>query len=573
MTYSFSVQPGASHDIPTPDLTGTTSIRLEVENGPTVTGITAGDGKVNVPFGGETYSGHYILFGTKAGLERVLQYGEIEIIDAEPEPVDTLLGAKVDALYASQSDTLSQRRLSDLASVERTKTLAAGQIAYTDASAFTESWANLTAWSSGTFGQVSSNRLFSNNQGGASGANHSFAIPAAGTFRALFHLRTVSGLTSGGLAIGVSKDAAGAAATAGATASRALYFRADIAKMDLGTATTLSGNQGGIGGVPTGTTDWIVTVTGTATYLSIVARSTDGTKEARVRWARDHAAFPINNLYVFNSDSRMLTGHSIGLISARGDIRATNTVRAGAEDVSNTVVWNTVNGAGVRIAYPLTYDSRKPSPVALCFHGNGSDETLYQDNTNGQAVANGLLAAGYIVVSASYAAATSTWGNQNGLDAMLTAYRLVRDTSTIGPVVVYGNSMGGIEALLTLAERRIPGIVAAVYTNPTYNLAENRANAIFTSTIDSAYGGNYAVNAVGHDPALMNAAVFRGLPTWILVASDDAAVTPAANGDALATALTPYGTVTKVTTTGGHSTSFSPHVATITAWFNTYAAA
>lgn len=484
-----------------------------------------------------------------------------DIVDPE-----TTVGGALSATFAP-ADLIQLRRMDDLASASRSAALARSQVDYADAVSVGEVWSSLAAWSSATFGQVSAGRFYSDTQGGSSGANRSFAIPSGGKFRAVFNVRTVSGLTSGGMCIGVSKDTAGGAATSGAGAARGIYFRTDIATMDNGTATSMVATDGNSNGVPSGTTDWVVTVASDGNYLSIVARSTDNTREARAKWAVS-GAFPINNLYVFNSDTRELTGHSVGAIGAR-KFTGTYTPRTGIEDQTPSVMWSTINGAGIRAVLPANYDSRKPAPVAILCHGNGSTENHFFGNTNGKAVSDALTAAGYIVVSAAHSANTSTWGSTDGLNAIYEAYKFARDNFAIGPVVIYGNSMGGIEALGSLAQRRIPGVVAVALTNPTYDLDENHANALFTSTIDTAYGGNYAVNSIGHDPAAMPPTAFRGIPAWVLIASDDASVTPAANGYALVDALETVGAVTQVDVTGGHSTSaIASNAAAIVTFFN-----
>jgi hypothetical protein len=85
-------------------------------------------------------------------------------------------------------------------------------------------------------------------------------------------------------------------------------------------------------------------------------------------------------------------------------------------------------------------------------------------------------------------------------------------------IVTYGNSMGGLESLLTLAERRIPCILASLVTVPVTNLAASHADAVSTTTIRTAYGmasdgSDYAAKTSGHDPLLMKGWQFRGLPT------------------------------------------------------------
>lgn len=371
--------------------------------------------------------------------------------------------------------------------------------------------------------------------------------------------------------MGVTQDAAGGAFTAGATKMRGIYFRGDIAIMDQGTVTSL--------GTPTAGA-WQVVISSDGLYLSAVATKVDGSQEFSYKWPVS-PSFQINNVAVFNSDSRNLAGHSVGVIGARGGI-STVTPRTGIEGVAaRTVSVSSVgpaNAYGIRIAMPPSYDSRKPSPVAICFHGNGSNETTWATNANGITVANALNAAGYIVLSAANTANVSTWGAQAGLDAYYYAYQALRDAGyPLGPVVLYANSMGGIESLLTLAARRIPGIVAWCGTSPTTNLADNYTGSggVFTATINTAYGitGNapntYALLTAGHDPMLMSGSAFRGVPMLFLAATDDTTVLKTNNTDPMAALCAPYASsVTVVPTTGGHSFNFAPYTGQIVSFFN-----
>ncbi|WP_414172129.1 hypothetical protein [Clavibacter tessellarius] len=78
----------------------------------------------------------------------------------------------------------------------------------------------------------------------------------------------------------------------------------------------------------------------------------------------------------------------------------------------------------------MKYDSRIPAPLAILFHGNGSDATKRQSNGPGSSIANALVAAGYTVVGAANTPNVSTGGAQAGLDDdYVAAYRFVRDHS------------------------------------------------------------------------------------------------------------------------------------------------
>jgi acetyl esterase/lipase len=471
-------------------------------------------------------------------------------------PTSAALGAS----YAGAADTLRLRALTDLAASDRQKSSAASRVSYEDATSFIEPWAGLTNWSSSTFGQVSAGRFYSNSQAGNSGANHSFALAANENLRAVFNVQTVASSSgNGGMMIGVTSDTAGGAFTAGGATVRGLYFRSGTSN---NLVTMTDGVAGGTALVTfVGTQDWVVTLTVDETLITATAvLATDTTTEYRAKWARN----TVNNITVFNSDSRNLTGHSVGKVGVRKST-VTITPRAGLEGLAPSPNWTAVGNANMRVALPSTYDSRKPAPVVMMFHGNGSNETHFADNAAGKAVANAFLSAGYIAVSAANGPNVSTWGAQAGLDAYYAAYQYVRDHYSIGPVVFYGNSMGGLESLLSLAERRIPGVVAWVGTVPVCNLAANyvgTGNAqLFTSTIATAYGiagdgSDYATKTAGHDAVLKSGQAFRGLPMWVLVATDDTSVIPADNWNLMEPKIQPYAAeYVRTNVTGGHSTS------------------
>lgn len=485
------------------------------------------------------------------------------------------------------SDTLNLRRLNDLAASDRQRSAAAARTVYEDTTVFTESWANLTAWAGGTGLQVSAGAVYSNGGGGSTaGATRAWALGTTGTGRAVLVVNHASAAGSGGLVVGVSSDTAGSPPAAGAVNSKGLYFHpaAVIQSMDSGTATNLA-----VGVNPTSGT-YIVTITADARYLSVVAVKSDGSAEYRTRFAR--GSFNIQCLYIFNSDSRNLTGDSVGALGARTGI-GTITPRTGIEGTARTVQWTTLpSSVSCRIALPPTYDSRKPAPLAICFHGNGSDETHFADNANGLAVANALTAAGFIVASAG---AGSTWGAQAALDAYYALYQYVRDTYAIGATVLYANSMGSIEALLSLAERRIPSVAAYAATSPTANLAsvytDGSASAVsealalgageFTTTINTAYGitgtapNDYATLTAGHDPLLKAGSAFRGVPVKMYAATDDYQVLKDKNADPLLALVAPFSPDATVTAmTGGHSTAqIASNATAIATWLAGYVAA
>lgn len=459
------------------------------------------------------------------------------------------------------------QRMLDLGRANRDRSSALAAAAYTDtrASQFVETWANLSAWASGAAPvQVSTGRLYGSTGGATAGINHALNLLPGQSCRIA---TTVFSNSSANVLIGIGSDTAGGTFTSGGTAMKGLAFHAvasGVRQIDNGTESALSNTTALVTGLYT-VTIWI-----DANWYTIVAVSPDGTQEYRTRWAR--GSITPNNLSIYNGDAAALSGKYIGPISivygppATASPRSvtTGTTVNPIEGNTRSVIWaQNPNASGwIRVALPKTYDSRVPVPWALMWHGSGSDETHWADNANGKVVANALLAAGIAVIGFS-SSTTTPWGAQVELDAGYGAYTWARDNFNLGPGVFYANSMGSISALLALANRRVPGVMAYVGTSPTFDLANNYANASFTAAIDTAYGisgGNYAAQTAGHDPALMAGSVFRGVPLLVLAASDDVTVNPTANAAALVTKLGPYApeALAKVDNTGGHSFDLTP---------------
>lgn len=430
----------------------------------------------------------------------------------------------------------------------------------TTAGQFRELWTDLTAWTvTGTPVQVSTGKVFSTGTGGASsGANHAISLRADEQMRAVFVLNHVAGGGSGTTVIGVTTDTAGSAPAA----SAASFYGIGIPATSGGSCKRYNGGTNEEVGTSNPAGTWIVTITADLTYFSVVARHVDGSVEYRGRWAR--AGVNLNNLGIFMSDARALTGQSIGRVAMRRGV-ATASPRTGVEDIGATVQWGQLGTSGYRIALPAGYDSRVPVPTVLAFHGGGSDETHWADNGNGRAVANAFLTAGYAVLGAAHTTNRVTYGAQISLDAYATALQQAALLYNLGPIVVYANSMGGIESLLSLASGRLPGVVAWVGSVPTASLeaAWNFTPGYLdrTTEIKAAYGiaadgSDYAAKTDGHDPMLLDPRAFGGLPMYAVVATDDASVDHTRNWTAFAPKVAPYSPeMARLDITGGHSSA------------------
>jgi pimeloyl-ACP methyl ester carboxylesterase len=464
----------------------------------------------------------------------------------------------------NESIKLSRLRLGVLAGFDSNKSMSTSMIAHADAASVIEPWASSSAWA-GSNTQVSANKLYGTTGGG--GIGRAFNVPAGKLARVVFKVNYVAGASAGqGIFVGLDRGTVGASPAAGASQSAGIYFRS-VNSGVVEIRPLRNGVQEAAIYAAAPLASWAVTVTVDESYLTLLASSElGGGVRASFRFARDEAIFPVRNLSIMVNDSRGLSGSSVEPITeARNGALVTGATISGA----STGHWGSDSGDNFQILLPNNYDSRRATPAVIAFHGNGSDEKIWNTNANSKSVVDAYLAAGFIVVSAANTGATSTWGSAAGNDAYTRAYQYARDHYNIGPIVFYANSMGGIQSLVALASDGIPGVVAWVGTSPTFDLDENYANAAFTSTISAAYGGNFVVNSVGHNPAALSPLLFRGIPMWMLIATDDAAVTPSANGQALYSAIASTNPRTRVETTGGHSTgAITSNAPAMVAWCN-----
>lgn len=484
---------------------------------------------------------------------------------------DDVLAHSISQLTVLQAQVVNRKGLEDsMVSAAKSK---AG---YDDTAStiFTETFANLTNWVTPvTPGvQVSSNKLYSTGSGGvASGANKSLALGATECLRAVFKVNFPSGGTSGALAIGISGAAAGAAPADAYADAYAIILPVSgtVQRVNKDTPVNTVEAAAMVYG------DWKVTVIIDATYISLSAVS--GTTEACTRLLRSTFG-NINNLYIFNSDSRALTGASITLCSYR---RGLQTVypRTNGEAAGKSIQWTGSGTSNWRIYLPSTYDSRIPCNVVICFHGAGTDEKDWSVVGNMKEMQQALVNAGYIVLTACVTSQKNTWGNSMGTGVYNTAYQYLKNNYAISYVAFYAVSMGGIESFNLLAENTVP-CIAWVGTSSTGSLLDIYTGSYnshyFTDLIKEAYGiasdgSDYATKTSGRDPALLSPYKLRCLPMLSIAATDDTFVRKTSNIDViLANVANTALEVTNISTTGNHSFSITPYVAQMLAFFAKY---
>ena len=446
--------------------------------------------------------------------------------------------------------------------------------AYDDSTCFTEQWSNLTSWTGATADsmQVSAGKVFSTGKGGASGMCHALNAGTTGYFRIVTSINLAAQtIVGGGIMAGVSSAAAGSAPASGGGDAFAIYLRKNtntVQQMLNGVATNVTNTTIPAVGLYT------VTIVGDSNFITITARKTSGVGyEYRARIAR--GSFSCNNVYIFNSDNDLLAGSSIGPLGVRLTSTQTVTPRAGIESVGQTVIWTGDGTNNFRIALPSTYDSRKPSPAIMAFHGNGSDETHFGDHGQGNGVTSALNDAGYIVISACKIGKTMTWGNSEAIAAYKAALKYLLTNYSVSRLAVFANSMGGIESFNTIQQGGIGVPVAWVGTAPTANLRACYENALFTSVIKSAYGiasdgSDYEEKTAGYDPVLRGPSQLNGVPMLFLPPTDDVTVPPVDNSYPMMDLCSLVsGSVSKIDgITGGHSFVQTTYNSQIVAFFD-----
>lgn len=234
---------------------------------------------------------------------------------------------------------------------------------------------------------------------------------------------------------------------------------------------------------------------------------------------------------------------------------------------SKSVMWNATDNANFRIYFPSDYDSEKTYNAIICFHGNGTNEASWSENANMIRVKNAFIEADYIVLTASYKGSNTTWGSRLSTNAYYEAYKYLLNNFNVANVGIYANSMGGIESLNALSERKIKA-KCWCGTAPTYDLNNNHDNSMFTSIIENAYGvsgsNSYEVMTNGRNPAEMPNYTFGCIPMLIIGGTNDTSVNQVYNGFKLYTDVLPICEATKIEVEGeGHSFDLTNYLSNI----------
>lgn len=389
--------------------------------------------------------------------------------------------------------------LSDLAAADLLTAQSRSRVEYDDGTEWTETWADLTAWTT-TNVAVSSNKLIASagaNSAAFAGAVRSFVLTTTQRARIKGQIVLVatggSGSPTGKVFVGVANTAAGVLPTDYTTAYGIGFDESNVPHLYFGT-TVIAPNET-TAAYAAGTYEFTLTVD--EYWLSLAVTNAAHTVESVYTFARPPQASnigAINNVCVVNSDSRGASGHKVGVIGAKTTITTLRT--------RGSVEGNTVNpgltysaasaGQSFRYQLPALYDSRRQAPLVIINHGVGDTQTTPYTNTDQRSVMDALSTAGFAI--ASGANHGINWGSQNAVDDVLAIYRWMRDHFNIGPLVLCGISMGAMASLNAVARRVLPvagfvGIypatnLAEAYVNPAgFDVQINQAYAITTATV------------------------------------------------------------------------------------------
>lgn len=448
---------------------------------------------------------------------------------------------------------------------------------WADNTIYEDNFTSLTNWTGNTTTamQVSSNKVYGNGAAGLSGMSRALNAGTTGKFRLRCLVNYVNdGVStySGGTFIGISSDAPGAAPSSGLSNGAGIYFSYNSVKLLVnGSVTSIPNATVPIAGL------YEVTIVADDNFISFAAHHTGEALGYEYVGRVTRASKSCNNFVIFNSDARQLSGSSFQSLCY--GIGSNATIKSNFEGNYPSIVWTGDGTNDFRIVTPAGYDSRKPKPAVILFHGNGTNERSWATNANYDKISKAFVAAGFIVISAAVSGDYNTWGNTLAQACYYSAYRYLLLNYNISAFSVFVNSMGGIEFFNTLISENIGVPCCLVGTSPTANLLSCYNSSALTADIKEAYniasdGSDYATKTAGFDPVLKRPDEFLGIPQLWLTASDDTIVLPAENRDVMMK-LASISTrkITKVDgITGGHSFDVTPYLTTIVNFVRSYSA-
>lgn len=187
---------------------------------------------------------------------------------------------------------------------------------------------------------------------------------------------------------------------------------------------------------------------------------------------------------------------------------------------------------------PASFTPELPVPLAVYFHGQG-------DTSGGRIDDPTMIAlrdAGFATMTCDFHG--NNWGNQAAINDLADLLAWVTAGVTVGPVLLFGASMGGLASLNALHRGALASYdVRGWYgTMPACNLAVAYAVPTnnFTTQIRTAYGfasdAGYAAATAGYDPVLAGSS-FPLIRYRFLASPEDTLVTKEGHTDVMREAL------------------------------------
>jgi hypothetical protein len=230
------------------------------------------------------------------------------------------------------------------------------------------------------------------------------------------------------------------------------------------------------------------------------------------------------------------------------------------------------NGVSTWAIVPKSYTPSKSSPWIIYDHGFGQTISSITADPPQSTFVQSLAAGGYIVIASEYRN-LACWGDMQCAEDVANLQTLWHSLLNLAPQpFVIGESMGGIVTWNAISHQTLkPLAVVGIY--PVCSLANVYAKAVFTPTIQSAYGfqsaEQYAAATAGFDPLLTPPRTFAGFPIQMWASYSDETVSRSQNEDPFASAVNAAGgNVIIHTSHGDHGDPSNFHASEVISFFS-----
>jgi len=305
------------------------------------------------------------------------------------------------------------------------------------------------------------------------------------------------------------------------------------------TAVTMSGPSGGVSGVAS--TNFSIGANGTITGTVIVTPSDSAGGGTFAPTTVSISSGSPTGTFTYTPASA--GAKTVSVTNNGGLTNPSNiTYTATAPPLYSTVTaTDTITGQNIMLLVPDAgsahpYNPANQTPVIIHVHGAGETESGLTTDSLKFTSRDALINAGYILAASN--AHGNNWGTQASVDDYVALEKYIRANYNVKGVALWGQSMGGLDALSVVAQGKIP-VTGCLLTYPVCSLSNLYGLGTYTSAIDTAHGitgvgiATYANKTYGLDPALKTASVYRDTPMRFYASTSDTVVPKAANTDAM----------------------------------------